>query len=136
MKVRFLYPRPPSYRDQSQLSTVIHVILSPAAGVAEMPSLLRGEAISPPDAENIGSRNYAETAAAVVTGAGYDDAAFEEMREACRKESNVSWLRPDMSKAAPPPGPGYGEAMVERVKVCLRELAEGGKSKGDGVYFY
>lgn len=72
----------------------------------------------------------------MVTGAGYDDAAIEEMREACQEKSNVPWLRPDLSKPTPPLGPGYGEALVERVKVCLRELAEGGKSKGDGVYFY
>jgi len=72
----------------------------------------------------------------VVTGGGYDDASFAEMRAACKGKSEVPWLRPDLSTPRPPLGPGYGEAVVERVKVCLRRLAEEEKLSGDGVYLF
>lgn len=72
----------------------------------------------------------------MIVGAGYNDADFEKLREACKGKSNVPWLRNDTSKPSPPPGPGFGEALVERVKVCLRGLAEEGKMDGDGIYFF
>ena len=72
----------------------------------------------------------------MILGGGYDDTDFALLREACKGKSNLPWLRLDMSKTRPPPGPGYGEAMMERVKICLRGLAEEGKTEGDGVYFY
>lgn len=77
---------------------------------------------------------------AIVTGAGYDEAAVDKMRKACNDRGNegskVPWLRPDTSIPTPPLGPKYGEAMVRRVKSCLRELEEEGRMIGDGVYFY
>ena len=73
--------------------------------------------------------------AAIVTGGGYDDANVKEMRDACKGESNVPWLRPDMS-ALPPQGPGYGPAMAEKVKACLGRLVKDVKMKEVGVYHY
>jgi hypothetical protein len=73
--------------------------------------------------------------AAIVTGGGYDDANVKEMRDACKGESNVPWLRPDMS-ALPPQGPGYGPAMAEKVKACLGRLVKDVKMEEDGVYHY
>jgi hypothetical protein len=66
----------------------------------------------------------------------YDDASFAEMREACKGRSNVPWLRQDLSKPEPPLGQGYYEAIMPRIKVCLRNLAEKGRYKQDGVYLY
>jgi len=37
--------------------------------------------------------------------------------------NHVPWLRADASKPAPPIGPEYGKAMVERAKECLGGLA-------------
>jgi hypothetical protein len=56
------------------------------------------------------------------------------MRDACKGESNVPWLRPDMN-ALPRQGPGHGPAMAEKVKACLGRLKDG-KMKEDGVYYY
>jgi hypothetical protein len=59
------------------------------------------------------------------------------MREACKGSGNgVPWLRLDLSKPAPPLGPAYGKALVERIKVVMKELEEVGKMGRDGVYFY
>lgn len=115
---------------------VIHVILSPAEGTSIIPALLRGETPPTSDSTNIGTQDYTNKAVAVVTGGGYDDAAVSEMREACKGASTVPWLRPDLSKPTPPLGPEYGKHMVERVKTCLRKLAEEEKMQSDGIHFY
>jgi len=115
---------------------VIHFIVSPSVGASEIPVLLQGGAPSPTDPENIGTKNYSKPPVVIILGGGYDDADFALLREACKEKSNLPWLRADMSKLRPPLGPGYGEAMVEMVKNCLRGLAEEGKMEGDGVYFY
>ncbi len=115
---------------------VLHVILSPSAGTAEIPAILRGEVPATTETENLGSKAYSKKAVAVIMGGGYDDAAIAEMRKACQGAGNVPWLRPDLTKAAPPLGPGYGEALVERVKALLKELAEKDEMGRDGVYFY
>ena len=47
-------------------------------------------------------------------------------------ESNVPWLRLDMS-ALPPQGPGYGAAIAEKIKACLGRLVKDVKMKEDGV---
>jgi hypothetical protein len=57
------------------------------------------------------------------------------MRDACKGESNVPWLRLDVS-ALPPHGPRFGAAMAEKVKDRLGELVKDGKMNQDGVYFY
>src|ERR1700733_10361407 len=114
---------------------VIHVILSVEAGVSVIPALLRGERLPSADEENIGTRNYLKPPAAIVTGGGYDDANVKEMRDACKGESNVPWLRPDMS-ALPPQGPEFGSAMAEKIKACLYRLMRDGKMNEDGMYHY
>lgn len=59
------------------------------------------------------------------------------MREACKTVSTtVPWLRMDMSVPRPPPGPGYGEHVVERVKACMKRIEAEGKLGEDGVWFY
>ncbi|KAK9492395.1 hypothetical protein V1508DRAFT_397941 [Lipomyces doorenjongii] len=113
---------------------VIHVILTSAQGVEQIPSLLRGE--NPRELDNIGTKNYSRTAIAVITGGGYDDTAVVEMREAAKGRSNVPWLRPDLTKPRPPLGPGYGEALAERVKATLKELTREGKLNEDAVIYY
>lgn len=74
----------------------------------------------------------------MITGAAYDDASFAQMRRACQVQGagGVPWLRPDLDKPAPMLGLGYEEAMGQRVKVLLREMAERGDLGKDGVYFY
>ncbi|KAK9431060.1 hypothetical protein V1505DRAFT_385463 [Lipomyces doorenjongii] len=121
--------------DLADLSVVvIHVILTSAQGVEQIPSLLRGE--NPGELDNIGTKNYSRTAIAVITGGGYDDTAVVEMREAAKGGSNVPWLRPDLTKPRPPLGPGYGEALAERVKATLKELTREGKLNEDAVIYY
>ena len=118
------------------LFAVIHIILSVSAGISEIPALLRGQHPPASDSgENLGTRNYSKLPAAVVTGGGYDDGMVKGMRDACRGERNVPWLRPDMN-ALPPHGPGYGAAMADKMKACLSKLARDGKMSGDGVYFF
>jgi hypothetical protein len=106
------------------------------AGTIEIPVLLRGEVPVPTETETLGSRDYSKRATAVIAGAGYDDAAVKEMREACQGASSVPWLRPDLTKPVPPVGPGYGEAVVERIKVLLKDLVDKGELDKDAVYFY
>ncbi|KAK9321570.1 hypothetical protein V1517DRAFT_326022 [Lipomyces orientalis] len=113
---------------------VIHVILSPAQGVAQIPGLLLGK--NPGELDNIGTRNYSQKAIALVTGAGYDDDAIAEMRGAAKGTTSVPWLRPDMNRPAPPLGPGYGEALVIRVKETLKQLAAEGKLQEDALVYY
>lgn len=115
---------------------VIHLILSPTAGEADIPSLLRGDAPPSDDANNLGTKKHSKRPEAIVLGAGYKDADVATMREACRGGSNVPWLRPDLSKPAPPLGPDYGKAMVQRAKSCLKGLEKDGKIGGDGVFFF
>jgi hypothetical protein len=123
---------------------VIHVILDPAQGASAIPALLQGKA--PPAGEgneNIGSRNYYKPPVAVVTGGGYDDAAFKKMYDAAKgKGKKVPWLRPDMTIETPPMGPDYGKHILGRAKACLGKLdSEGklgdqGKEEGAGIVFY
>jgi hypothetical protein len=122
------------------LNTVIHIILSPEAGVSEIPKVLRGEISTnshSQDQAQIGTKNYSTSPAAVILGGAYDDAAIESMREACKGcDAKIPWLRADVSKPSPPLGPAYGPHIVGRAKECMKELVEKGKLEGDGVYYY
>ena len=70
----------------------------------------------------------------MLLGAGYDDAAVEEMREACGElKDGVFWLRPDTGKPAPPLGPEYGKALVRRIKDVLGGLREEKEGEEEGV---
>lgn len=48
----------------------------------------------------------------------------------------VPWLRADTSKPAPPLGPEYGKAMVQRSKECLGGLAETDAMEEMKVHFF
>lgn len=73
----------------------------------------------------------------MLLGAGYDDEAVAEMREACKDAgSGIPWLRPDTTKPAPPLGPEYGKALVRRIKELMGTLAEQGKLGEDAVLYY
>jgi hypothetical protein len=96
---------------------------------------LKGEKKVPSDSE-LGSRNYENPPVAVLLGAGYDDEAIEQMREAATGTKDVPWLRPDNTKPAPPLGPEYGKALVARIKETIVELTEKEKMNEDGVVWY
>jgi hypothetical protein len=48
----------------------------------------------------------------------------------------VPWLRPDLTKPAPPLGPEYGKALVGRVKVLLADLQASGGMNEAKVQWY
>jgi hypothetical protein len=115
---------------------VIHAILGSTLGASEIPLILQGKTPPPGEKPNLGTQNYSRPARAVFEGAAYDDEALEKMRSACKCISKAPWLRPEMRKPRPPVGPGYGEAMVARVKACMKAVSEEGKLNEDGVYWY
>ena len=115
---------------------MIHAIFSSTLEATEIPLILQGKTPPPGEKPNLGTQNYARPARAVFAGAAYDDEAWEKMRAACKGISKVPWLRPDMSKPRPPIGPGYAEAMVARVKACMKGVIEEGKLDEDGVYWF
>jgi hypothetical protein len=90
--------------------------------------------IPPSNPENVGSKNYAHPAAAVVLGGGYEDEEFDAIRKACEGKSNVPFLKFDPSKPTPPLGPAYGQYVAGRLKNRLQELESEGHFGKDGVY--
>ena len=58
------------------------------------------------------------------------------MMEASAGIKPIPWLRPDMSKPAPPLGPEYGKALVARIKVLLEQLDREGKLEEEKVHWY
>ena len=118
-------------------SKVNHLILSVEAGKIEIPALLRGESPASSTGEGLDTRDYSNLPEAVLLGAGYDEAAIQAMREACKDVPNqLPWLRPDTTKPAPPLGPEYGKALVERIKDVLKDMREKGEMKKDAVVWY
>lgn len=119
-------------------SQVIHGILHPSPGPSELPALLRGE--KPNDPDNIGTKDYSKSPAAIMLNAGYEDDAVNEMHEACKGAAGglgMPCLRFDELKPVDVPmGPEYGEVLVARVKDLMKKLAEEGKMGEDGVHFY
>lgn len=114
---------------------VIHFVPTPEAGVAQIPAIFHGEQ-SPPSDSQVGSKDYSEKPVAVFLGGGYTDADAEVMMKAAEGIHPVPWLRPDLSKPAPPLGPEYGKAMVARIKELMCELAKEGKMKEEKVFWY
>ena len=116
-----------------------HVILSPALGKANLPPLIRGEAL-PQDAEQVGTQNYGSAPLAIILGRAYDENDFKALREACSSippEKGSIWLKADMElEVSAPLGPKYGEELVRRIKAKLAELRKEGKDGKDGVYLY
>jgi hypothetical protein len=102
----------------------------------QIPGVLRGEVPASYDPDNIGTKNYSRAPAAVLLGGAYEESDILEMREACKNDSKVPWLRPDKSKSAAPSSPGYAKAITERIKSRLAELSEGGQLNGDSLVFY
>jgi len=117
---------------------VIHFVMTVAAGSAEIPALLKGEAATTDN--ELGSHDYSKAPQVVILGGGYDDEMVEEMRKATKAAGapEVPWLRPDATKPAPPLGPEYGKALVARLKTLMGEMkAEGKLGHGtEGVFWY
>lgn len=80
----------------------------------------------------MGSKNYNRTPVAVLLGAAFDNQGIEELREASKGTKHVPWLRPDTSKATPPPGPEYAKAVSARIKEKMISLEKEGKLDGNG----
>jgi hypothetical protein len=128
---------------------VIHICLTPSSGAQDLPHILSTPPRNPPSSSsNLGSRNYASRPFAVAVGGGFDDAAFAEIRGACKDvEKGVAWVRADTSKWSSMPSlsdhEGFGAAMAARVKKTLMEMGVGrGEGEGkeakrmDGVYLF
>ena len=130
MKVTYYHLVPST---SSNLTSVIHTVLSPAGGVSDIPAILQGQTPSSSTEENIGTQNYSKLPVAVILGGGYDDRLFKEMYDAAKGRGKaVHWLRPDLSVQTPPLGPDYGMHMVGRVKACLGRLEVEGKLDKEG----
>lgn len=102
---------------------VVHFVMSPIAGCAEIPVLLSGEPA--PSDSALGTRNYVTTPVAVILGGGYNDADTQHMMEAVEQKTTakqVPWFRPDLSIPTPPLGPEYGRAMVIRLKKAIADI--------------
>lgn len=118
-------------------SGVVHFVMNPTAGSAQIPPLLAGQ--SAPSDSSLGSKNYSVPPVAVILGGGYDDAGIEQMMTATAGNSSakhVPWLRPDLTIPAPPLGPEYGKAMVQRVKAAMTEIQTKGEMNETKVHWY
>lgn len=109
--------------------------MTPQNGATQIPAILKGDKSVPADSE-LGSKDYSEAPVAVILGGGYTDADIELMFNASAGLRPIPWLRPDLTKPAPPLGPKYGKAMVKRVKERLVELEKGGKMNDEQVVWY
>ncbi|GAB1311045.1 hypothetical protein MFIFM68171_01255 [Madurella fahalii] len=115
---------------------VIHFIMSPEAGAAQIPAIFKGEQEVETNSE-LGSHDYSTKPVAVIMGGGYQDAGIEAMMKASASIHPVPWLRPDLSIPAPPFGtPDYGKALVQRIKVLLAQLEQEGKMHEEKVFWY
>jgi hypothetical protein len=118
------------------MSPVIHFILTPEAGAAQIPAIFKGEQ-QVETTSALGSHDYSQKPVAVILGGGYDDAGTEVMMKAAAGIHPVPWLRPDLSKPAPPVGtPEYGQALVQRIKLLLAQLEQEGKMREEKVVYY
>ena len=79
---------PPSLAPRkSHDQTVVHLVLSRSAGCAQIPLILAGKP-APSDTE-LGSKIYTTRPIAVLTGAGYDEAAVEDMMKATAEQKDT-----------------------------------------------
>lgn len=121
---------------------VMHVVNSVDAGVRDLPLLLQRQAPPSKDWANLGTQQYEQKVGAVVAGAGYNDADFAQMREACKGMSNIPWLRHDLSNdfdpSQPKPKVGieYGDLLAKNIVDRLKILRREGKMECDGVYWF
>jgi hypothetical protein len=105
--------------------------------------ILRGEKPAT-SSGNIGSGNISadNRPVAVILGGGFRE-TFDQVHDGVEaafgsSSAGVAWLRHDGTKPAPPLGPEYGKAMIQRVRERMAELKQDGKL-GNGkseVYWY
>jgi hypothetical protein len=118
------------------LLVVIHFITTPEAGATQIPAIFKGE-LEVETNSALGSHDYSDKPVAVILGGGYDDAGTEVMMKAAAGIHPIPWLRPDLTKPAPPVGtPDYGKALVERIKTLLAQLEQDGKMHEEKVVLY
>ncbi|KAI1386226.1 uncharacterized protein F4822DRAFT_431098 [Hypoxylon trugodes] len=85
---------------------VIHFVMSPESGAAQIPAILKGDQ-SPAADSALGSKDYSKPPIAIILGGAFNDAGTELMMKAATGIKPIPWLRPDLSKPAPPLGPEY-----------------------------
>lgn len=129
-------------------SPAIRFITSVDQGVNELPFLLADPISAPPPLPSssspsttspLGTHNFTRPPICVIFGGAWDSDMISAMRAACRERGqgvrSVPWLRPDLDKPAPPLGPAYGKAMVERVRAALQKMRDKGVT-GDQVIWF
>lgn len=109
--------------------------MSPQGGATQIPAILKGDKSVPADSE-LGTKDYSMPPVAIILGGGYTDADIELMFNASAGIRPIPWLRPDLTKPAPPLGPEYGKALVKRIKELLVELEKEGKMNTEQVVWY
>ncbi|KAI1428590.1 hypothetical protein F5Y12DRAFT_710890 [Xylaria sp. FL1777] len=114
---------------------VCHFILTPEGGSLQIPAILKGDS-SPPSDSALGSKDYSKAPIAVILGGGYDDAGIDMMMKASAGIKPIVWLRPDLTKPAPPLGPEYGKALVVRIKELLAQLSKDDKLNEEKIHWY
>ncbi|KAI0469363.1 hypothetical protein F4859DRAFT_487931 [Xylaria cf. heliscus] len=114
---------------------VIHFVMTRESGAVQIPAILKGKQ-SPASDSALGSKDYSKPPVAIILGGGYDDTDVEVIKKASEGIQPLPWLRPDLTKPAPPLGPEYGKAMVARVKELLAQLEKEGKMNEDKVHWY
>ncbi len=99
--------------------------------------LIRVQNEQPPLSDSaLGSKDYSRLPVAIILGGGYDDASTDLMMKAAAGIKPIPWLRPDLTKPAPPLGPEYGKVLVARVKELLARLEKEGKMNEEKVHWY
>lgn len=99
--------------------------------------MLSGHAV--PSSFELDSKDFSSPPFAVITGAAYDQATISTMMAAAAAQDGsrpVPWLCADTTKPAPPMGPEYGKAMVQRAKECLSRLRNVDGIKESKVVWY
>ncbi|KZM19347.1 hypothetical protein ST47_g9491 [Ascochyta rabiei] len=90
-------------------TALVRIVLSPEAGISEIPGLLSGQ----------------NAPVAVALGGAFDDAIVDSMCDAASKAGDVAWLRVDKSrlKEMPPMDDKevFGAALAKRIKASLQE---------------
>jgi len=76
---------------------VIHFIMTPQAGVAQIRAILKGDKSAGADSE-LGSKDYSKPPVAIILGGGYTDADVELMFKASAGIRPIPWLRPGRGK--------------------------------------
>ncbi|PGG95814.1 hypothetical protein AJ79_09851 [Helicocarpus griseus UAMH5409] len=123
---------------------VIHVLLTTETAKSEIPIILRRDPNTTfiPCASNLGTKSYTNPPFAIVFGGGYTDQDVAEIEQACKNagieeiSKQIPWIRNDLAKPAPPPGPEYGRAVAERAKECLMDLAGMEAAERGGIWWY